>query len=298
MIKKIIELLSNEEISLDASMSLFKDFASALGNSSLYNWANNEINGYQLADEMPTYRTINAVSMATLQVGYIKHENQPLPVALLGSDIAQILNNYKIVDGIKAVEEIAFSNVGDYISKSFDQSFCNMLTQRAYENGVNFNIVDAKLLIKISDFKQLLNEIRLRSLEFAMKIVAKDPALLEMSIIEIDKVIANETIAQVTLEMEGEALYRQKIRRAKINTEIDIETLRLELNKYNINIADVNKFDNVPETDVLILNQHVETRTKFWLSKILDKVIFGPWDVTVPALGGISIELFVEHFIF
>ena len=104
---KILKELANNQVSIEVALSRLLIIATDIGNIELFEWANNELNGYENFNELPEYRKINAPLIRYTGInGSFKVTNQPMPLTWFTQKTRDSLNPVGIFECIATIESI------------------------------------------------------------------------------------------------------------------------------------------------------------------------------------------------
>lgn len=307
-ISEIINLLSDDRQSLVTPFLKAQIFAKRIGNGFLYNWVIQELNGYDIKSELPSYRKAKSNDFAVLkQYGRYSNE-QSLPLLSFSEEIRSMILHYRVFDSIKSLEEIVSTNPKGAIYKPYDAGFCQMLSNDLKKQGLTFEVHSLRTHVQVFELVGVLTNIRSKLLELMLELEDDFPNIdSELETRTVDKEAVNQIIN----------IYMDK--KIKIITKGDGNTVNTGDNSTVINNAVVTKgnkeelkkflTDNgVSEEDVTHLAEIIDeeasvtTLTKFgpkvgaWIHMMVGKALSGIWEVGVGASGSLLAEGILRYY--
>lgn len=307
-ISEIINLLSDDGQSLVTPFLKAQIFAKRIGNSVLYNWVIQELNGYDIKSELPSYRKAKSNHFAVLkQYGQYTSE-QPLPLVSFSEKVQSMMIHYRVFDSIKALEGIAMADPKSSLYKPYDAGFCQMLSNDLREQGLAFEVYSLRTQVQVFELVGVLSNIRSKLLELMLE--------LEDDFPNIDSELETRTFDKQSVNQIINIYMDKKIR---IITKGDGNTVNTGDNSTVVNNAvitkgnkeELKKFltDNgVSEEDVTHLAEIIDeeasvtTLTKFgpkvgaWIHMMVGKALSGIWEVGVGASGSLLAEGILRYY--
>lgn len=306
-ISEIINLLSDDNISLVNPFLKAQIFAKRIGNDELYKWVVQELNGYDIKSEIPSYRKAKTNDFAILkQYGRYTNE-QPLPLAYFSEEVQSILLHYRVFDSIKSLEGIVTADPKGSLHKPYNAGFCQMLSNDLKEQGLTFEVHSLRTQVQIFELVGVLANIRSKLLELMLELEDDFPNIdSELETRTIDKQAVNQTIN----------IYMNKIR---IKTTGDGNIVNTGDNSTVINNAVVTKGNKeslkkflnengVSDEDVALLTEIIDeeasvtTPTKFgskvggWIQMMMGKAVSGVWEIGIGAAGSLLAEGILKYY--
>lgn len=152
---KILKELANNQVSIEVALSRLLIIATDIGNTELFEWANNELNGYEKFDSLPEYRKINAPFIRYSGInGSFKITNQPMPLTWFTQKTRDSLNPVGIFESIATIESIL--NEKEIQPRVRDLTF---LAGEIYDT-MGVSCFKISQIIDVSYYREILNKIR------------------------------------------------------------------------------------------------------------------------------------------
>ena len=112
---QILKDLANNTVALDVALRRLMIICSDLNYDEIYNWAEKELNGYEIGDPVPLYRKqrmgqILYSGLKGSMINCLQLTNQPLPSHCIPKSIQEALHDRYDRDPISSIIEKANSN--------------------------------------------------------------------------------------------------------------------------------------------------------------------------------------------
>jgi hypothetical protein len=307
-ISEIINLLSDDDQSLVKPFLKAQIFAKRVGNVGLYNWVVQELNGYEIESELPSYRKAKCNHFAVLKQNGQYTAEQSLPLASFSEEVQSMLLKYSVFNSIKSLEGIVMTDPKGALYRPYDVGFCQMLSNDLKREGLGFGVYSLRTHVQVFELVEVLTNIRSKLLELVLELEEDFPNIdIELETRVIDKQAVNQTIN----------FYMNK--KIKITTTGDGNTINTGDNSTVINNAvvtkgskeELKKFLNengVSDEDVTLLTEIIDeevsvtTPTKFgtkvgaWIQMMIGKAVSGGWEIGIGAAGSILAQGILKYY--
>jgi hypothetical protein len=285
-IENIIDSLGHNEkletILLKTKILLFR-----FGETEALNWIDKELNGYSKQDELPKYRIVKSKTLTTIKNYNVIQRNIPAPIINLTKEIQKSLTSSKIYESISVIELIANSTENLLTSNlpiEFHQLFQNELPKNIY-------IHEAYRVIQKSHIVEIISIIRLRLLDFMLKIEDKFP---DNASLEEAKTIASKTeigktfgfIMNININGDNATITNGNSNHIEQHNSVqknDIKSLLEYLKTQGIAQPDLDELKQAIKED----SESPQPKGKFgqyvgkWIGKMTSKAAAGLWDITI-----------------
>jgi hypothetical protein len=222
LIEEIIEILSNENCNLENALIKTKILLHKMGEKSLLNWINNELNGYENIEDLPSYRKIDCIVLGSFQNYTTQYTNQVLPIMHLTDEQFDFFTKIKYPYSISEIEDI--SNKENSIYFAIELEYAPLLMKKL---DSSFNVINLKREVSKSKFLGILTQIRSRLLDFILDLSEKIP-----------ENIPDNEIKLKSKEIDTQEMFRNAIFDGNI-------TINIGDNNNSKNIQIKNNFDNL-----------------------------------------------------
>lgn len=287
IIDELINKISEGKISLTDILIQTKVLAFQLKNDELKTWINNELNGYEDVDTLPSYRTLSCEITGTISNGYRRATNYPIPLLGIDEDLKEIIKTINLYQSISAIDSLVKEGKNSKMSINVSADFYQYLSQD-FDNG--YQIEYARKEISSSQIVQVLTSVKSKLLDF---------------LLELNEAFGEESIKNLSEGKEKDevsSLFKSAV--FGNNTTIIVG----DGNSQKVTIKDVlfKNFDELsryfesnqmPKESISELatiidsdNQNIETKefgdkVKGWVSKTITKAMDGSWTVGLAAAG-------------
>lgn len=168
LLDEIVDLLSDENGSLNQAMLKTKVLLHRLGNEELATWVNGELNGYKAGQEVPLYRVVGAQVFGNVSNGAWRHPNFLLPVSHLPDAAKTYLQTEKLRHALTVLE--GFARKPQQLVHKIPPEFFGALGEKL---SSGYCVESAWSEIDASQVVQVVTEIRARLLDFVLGLQSK-----------------------------------------------------------------------------------------------------------------------------
>ena len=296
LLNEIIDLLMNENGSLNEALLKTKVLLHKIGQRELVGWVNDELNGYDDTDAIPPYRRLQARVLGNVSNIRFRYPNYTLPVMHLEGKIRDFLQDSPLGHSLGVLETL----VGEGKSSLRRPTPPELLY--ALNKGLEgFTVVDAWSQIEQSQVRQVLIEVRSRLLDFIL-------ALHD----EIGEDVSDDDVKKATAGLDVKGMFHGAVLGDNVtilvghhsqqhvtntNVKNDAQALAAELRK-----------NGVAEDDIQALNAAIERdpaptsageygpAVKAWMSNMLAKAVDSSWKVSISAAGGVLAGVIKNYY--
>lgn len=172
LIGEIINLLVDEDKSLNSAFLKTKVLASRIKNNSLAEWVNNESNGYINDETLPDYRRdIQTLVQGDYIVGNAKYQNQTIPVYSLSEKYNIDLTKIHFRQSISFFESFSGGANGQILAIPIEAEITGLIEHEWRSLGNPYlSLNSARRIITISTIKDLLAKVRNKLLDFMLEV--------------------------------------------------------------------------------------------------------------------------------
>jgi len=271
LIDEIIEILSSENCNLENALIKTKILLHKMGEKELLPWVNQELNGYDNIEDLPSYRKIKCIVVGSFQNYTTRYTNHPLPVMHLNKEQSDFFTKIKFTNSISTIEDI--SSKDDTIYFDLELEFAPLLMKSL---DSSLNVTNLKRQVSKSIILGVLTQIRSRLLDFILDISEKIPEDIS------DKDIKSKSKEIDTKEIFNNAIFDGNItinigdnnKNKSIQIKNDFEELSKRLQKYNLTSEDLEELKESIDEDKTVINHEKKEfgkNVKNWLQNISTK---------------------------
>lgn len=299
LINDIIELLSSEQGNLTDGLIKTKVLLHKLGEKQLIEWVNNELNGYEDTDEVPSYRVLPAQVMANLASIAWQVQSHPIPLAHLTPEQQESLQSMKMSQSLAVLEKFG-QKPGGHLESPIPLE-ANAYLGETLQSGVH--IQRAWCQIENSSITQVLIKVRSRLLDFILELSEKFGD-------ELDEEQLRERIATVdTKAMFNHAMFGDNVTIvmgdssqatvSNVAVRGDFNSLAQELQKHNIADEDIKVLQQAINDDdgkTVPAKKEFGPAVKEWLRKMLTKAAEATWQVDIIVAGNVLTTALMRYY--
>ncbi len=151
-----------------------KILAVRLGNSNLKNWVENELNGYQPAQNIPEYRVYTVGCKGYFAGAFGRAmKNGDIPKSVVPEEIREQLFTAYLAQPVSSIESLIKESGGGTVQEPWPSDVTAILGQQMYQG---MNCLQAWKVIPVNGLVGTLDIIRNKVLNFALEIEAENPS--------------------------------------------------------------------------------------------------------------------------
>lgn len=291
LISQIIEDLTEDNKSLNASLLKTKVLADKMNNDSVFAWVNNELNGYPNVNELPEYRILPASATGTFANRFQVLKNVPIPTMNLDKEFQEFLTKMKLTNSVSNLEHHINNDKGE-LGITIPMEFCNYISQQV---GGNAYLQFGRVTVGRNMIVELLNNVRSRLLDFLLKI--RKEFNEEENYDDKPKVIDNifnGTIIGSNVIFSGNQ--NQQTLTYTVNQN-DLNSFKDFLRKNSVDEADIIEVESILEKDKPnIQSKEYGPKIKKWMTKMLGKAVEGTWKIGTEVAAKIITEALKQYY--
>lgn len=166
--------------------------AHKIKNENFVKWVNDELNGYQKTEELPTYRIFNCVVKGDFSDGYNLYHNCPINIKKFPKPLQDAYGVMRVNNSVSSIEAlVAKDSTSTVIQRPWDTSIVQLIS-KGYED---------REVIKIWSespthlYKAILDGIKTRILQFVLEVENQIPNIEDIKLSNLDdeqkKIISN-----------------------------------------------------------------------------------------------------------
>lgn len=307
IIQNIIEELIQTEKSLTSPLFKAKFLANKIGNTTLLEWVNNELNGYTvLIDErgenVPSYRKHGASLVGSYFVGYAPFDNMLLPTFGLDEEVGKFMRTVTLYDSVASLEKMASDNKFDQIALNIPPELCSIIQSNIGRSDSRFRLLSARKIASSTVVNQSLTSIRSTFLDFMMELDTQFGGITNLDELkqknEQITTIMNHTIINNT----GDGALINTGHKARIDSRIEVkkgnfESLAQKLSENQVSHQDIEELKVVLEQDEPNKEKGLlGDRANSWITKMITKSLDGTWQIGTGAAGGLLVEAIKTYY--
>lgn len=179
MIKKIINELASDSISVSQALAKSKVIIRKLQNENFKNWVNYELIGYpnDNEDNIPDYRKITVDVKGELVNNFGSHSEININMDFLSDYVGEDLNIHHEKTSIEAIEDLLSMPKDDYVQSPLSREMVKILNASVKQSGVK--LIKAYREYHVNNLKHILFQVKQKLLDTLINLSEEFPALEE-----------------------------------------------------------------------------------------------------------------------
>ena len=163
---------SSKDVELSSLLRKCKILAARLNHIDFKIWIEKELNGYDDANSLPSYRILETMSKGHFSGwGGSGLRNAPIPTYCIEEKHQKYVNNVYITEGISALEDLLSKSDGT-LHKPWRTELLALYGAKFYEY---MNCIEAWQVISSSSLASIIDTVRTKILNFVLEIEAENP---------------------------------------------------------------------------------------------------------------------------
>lgn len=289
LVTEIIDLLSSDNPSLTNALFKAQVLAHRLGENELKQWVSNELKGYPIDCDVPSYRIAHVTIQGTITDGHTYRHDFVIPMMKVNSEIREKLEVCKFVESIAALER--WASVGKEYGKVVAPEFFPHL-----RSGLSkaYSIERAVGIFNVGAVSQVLAEVRSRLLEMALQIsdrIPKEPETESLKKISkeanVSEIFKGAVFGNNTTIVVGNGSISGV---SNVVTKNDAASLIAALQSHLVSPNDIEALKSAMKEDLQHrpeISGSIGSAVSDWMVRMTKKAAEGTWDVGVQAAGSI-----------
>ncbi len=296
LLRDIQDAAINSGIEISTVLRKCKVLSARLGNSEFKRWVDQELNGYESIDDLPSYRILTVQSKGHFSGPFGSGiKNGDIPLICLPKELRESLSKAYCTQPISAYEALIKSSKGDNFQEQWPPDLVALYGGEIYQN---MSCMTAWKTIPYGLIVALIDTVRNRVLNFVIELESESPDAGESPInkpsISRDKIahVFNTTIyGNVGNIADGSSNINQT---ATLNVhKDDLSSLRTELGKLGIPQAELDELEISIKADdkkEVIKNKNLGLQVTNWLGGLFTKSAKG----VIPVLQGLTANMITK----
>jgi len=295
MISKIIDDLSNSDISLIAPLLKIKVLAKRIKNEPLFKLVSNEIEGYQPDDDIPKYRLPTAIAYATIQQNGNTFTDNPIPFTIFEIKLRELLTTFPILLGVESIENLIKDKNDGVLEKPFGADFAGFLSTKARDVGQSLFFSEVRITCHISQIVGIISTLRSKFLDLMLAIETDYPEIDGMinkpmkEDNEISRTISHH-MANINITGDGNVINTGLNSTINVKTKInknDLVAFQEALRKLNISEDDIQEISGIVQNEAKKIKDNVlDIKSQSWINKMISKAKDGSWEIALNTVAG------------
>jgi hypothetical protein len=297
LLDDIVDLLMREDGSLNEALLKTKVLLHKIGQSELVGWVNDEINGYNETEAIPSYRRLRARVMGNIFNGRFRYTNQNLPLGHLKPHIRDFLVEAPLGSSLGVLETLVGD--GKHSLKTPTPAELLSVLGDGYQGG--YLVESAWSQLEQSQVRQVLIEVRSRLLDFILALQS-----------EIGETMSETEVKEAASKLDVPGMFHGAVLKGNVtvlvgnhntqtvhitNTKGDMDALIAELTRNNVAQEDIVALtaainDDPPPTAGGQYGPAIRT----WIKRMLDKAIEASWNIELGVAAGLLTSVLQRYY--
>lgn len=296
LLDEIIELLADENASLNAALLKTKVLMHTIGHAELSEWVNDELNGYSNDKQVPDYRIVGGRVAGNIQNAAMIQANVNLPTFHLPKRLKTWLERHELRQAMSVLQDMASGEPGRSLHMPLSPEIGAQIDEGLEGCWVQKCWVEMQPL----QIKNGISQVRSRLLDFALNLrdkigdveekevkalaAANDvPGMFHGAVFgdNATVVVGNENRIKVS-NQKGDFDALVKLLAAKGVSEHDVAELKTAVG------SDEGKVD--------IANKSFGPAVKGWIVKMMEKAVNASWQIELSVAGGLLTEALRAYY--
>jgi hypothetical protein len=296
LLDEIIDLLSDENASLNAALLKTKVLMHTIGHAELAEWVNDELNGYSGDKSVPDYRVVGGRVAGNIQSALMIQSNVDLPTSHLPEKLRLWLQRHELREAMSVLQQMAGGNrdssllmpLSPEIGVQIDRAMNGYWVQKCWvemqplqiKNGISQ--VRSRLLDFTLNLRDKIGNVEEKEVK-AMAAATDVPGMFHGAVFgdNATVVIGNENKIKIN-NQKGDFEALAKLLTGKGVSEHDVTELKAAV------VADEGKLDSA--------NKTFGPAVKGWISKMMQKAVEASWQIELGVAGGLLTEALKAYY--
>ncbi len=290
LLDEIIDLLADENASLNAALLKTKVLMHKIGHAELAEWVNDELNGYPKDKPLPDYRIVGGRVTGNIQNAVMLQSNVNLPTYHLPKKLKDRLENHELRQAMSVLQDMAKAGpkaslhmpLAPEIGAQIDKAMDGYWVQKCWVE------------MQPSQIKNGISQVRSRLLDFALNLKDKIGDVEEK---ELKAVAAMSDVSGMfhgAVFGDNATVVVGNENRVKVsNQKGDFDSLAKLLAAKGISDSDVAELKAAVASDegkVDTVSKSFGPAVKAWIAKMMEKAINASWQIELGVAGGLLTE--------
>jgi len=296
LLDEIIDLLSDENASLNAALLKTKVLMHTIGHAELAEWVNDELNGYSKDKPVPDYRIVGGRVTGNIQNALMIQSDVSLPTHHLPEKLKLWLQNHELREAMSVLQQMADGKPGSSLHMPLSPEIGAEI-----DKGMDgYWVQKCWVQMQPLQIKNGITQVRSRLLDFALNLRDK------IGNAEDKEVKAMAAATDVPGMFHG-AVFGDNAtvvigneNKVKVNNQKgDFEALAKLLTSKGVNDDDVAKLRDAVAADEGKLNADNKIfgpAVKDWISKMMQKAVEASWEIELGVAGGLLTEALKAYY--
>jgi hypothetical protein len=290
LLDEIIELLADENASLNAVLLKTKVLMHTIGHAELAEWVNDELNGYPKDKPVPDYRIVGGRVAGNIQNAVMIQANVNLPTYHLPEKLKTWLESHELREAMSVLQDMARGKPGGSLHMPLSPEIGAQIDKGMDGYWVQKCWVEMQPL----QIKNGISQVRSRLLDFALNLRDKIGGVEEKEVKALAAATDVPGMFHGAVFGDNATVVVGNENRIKVNNQKgDFDALATLLATKGVSEHDVAELKTAVASDegkVDIENKSFGPAVKGWISKMMEKAVNASWQIELGVAGGLLTE--------
>jgi hypothetical protein len=306
----IAELLDTDK-SLRSPMMKLYYFAKETGNVTLSTFLSKEINGYQVDDDLPSYRSEGGELVVTVQIGSNRDNitEQVVPSSFFPEKAQKVVSKVQLYEGIGILEKMEATNkTSQYIFKPVGMEYLQVIQpaiDQMLSSVYKLTAINAIVRVNANIVGQACHTVRTKLLDFVHEIKEQFGYDIDISQFKQDQSTNNQTVNNfmgTTIHNTGDGAFINTGDHAHNNVNItiqkgDLTGLNKKLTELGVEPEEIEEISEIVQSETPdMAGKNLGPRASGWVGKMVAKALSGAGKIGVSAAGNILATVIKAYY--
>jgi hypothetical protein len=296
LLDEIIDLLADENASLNAALLKTKVLMHTIGHADLAEWVNDELNGYQKDKPVPDYRIVGGRVAGNIQNIAMIQSNVNLPTNHLPPKLKTWLERHELRDAMSVLQDMANGKPGESLRMALSPEIGAQIDKGMDGYWVQKCWVEMTPL----QIKNGISQVRSRLLDFALNLRDKIGGVEEKEVKAVAAATDVSGMFHGAVFGDNTTVVVGNENRIKVNNQKgDFDALAKLLAAKGVDEHDVAELKAAITADdgkVDVGKKAFGPAVKDWIAKMMQKAVDASWQVELGVAGGLLTEALKAYY--
>ena len=296
LLDEIIDLLADENASLNAALLKTKVLMHTIGHAELAEWVNDELNGYPKDKPVPDYRIVGGRVAGNIQNAVMIQSNVNLPTYHLPKKLKTWLENHELREAMSVLQDMASGKPGGSLHMPLSPEIGAQIDKGMDGYWVQKCWVEMQPL----QIKNGISQVRSRLLDFALNLRDKIGGAEEKEVKALAAATDVPGMFHGAVFGDNATVVVGNENKIKVNNQKgDFDALAKLLATKGVSQHDVAELKTAVASDegkVDIANKSFGPAVKGWIGKMMQKAVNASWQIELGVAGGLLTEALKAYY--
>ena len=297
LLDEIIDLLADENGSLNAALLKTKVLMHTIGHAELAEWVNDELNGYPKDKPVPDYRIVGGRVAGNIQSATLFQPNVNLPTYHLSETLKTWLESHELRQAMSVLQDMTSGKPGGWslhsplspeIGAEIDKGMRGYWVQKCWVE------------IQPLQIKNGISQVRSRLLDFALSLRDKIGGVEEKEVKAMAAATDVPGMFHGAVFGDNATVVVGNENKIKVNNQKgDFDALAELLTAKGVSEHDVSELRTAVAADegkVDVVNKSFGPSVKDWIAKMMRKAVETSWQIELGVAGNLLADALKAYY--